>query len=204
MQVYAVLYSGEGNFLMGHKPDSGYFFHNSNGIGGKTYPDGVVLNGAGKSALPGGKLEGSDTVKGAQKEFQEECGAMISFSSSALIIDKETYPLRATDVWKPISTGYCAAFFKVDDKDLSEIAYIIQETNLLQARTVMVKIVSGEITDYATISSSYPYCPVDNELEKAEIWNLKTDAEQIAALGKDEDTDWYCAILDQLKKIIGK
>ncbi|MFA7346999.1 MAG: hypothetical protein WCZ86_04490 [Desulfurivibrionaceae bacterium] len=189
---------------MGHKPDSGYFFHNSNGVGGTVYPDGVVLNGAEKSALPGGKLEGGDTVKGAQKEFQEECGAKISFSSSALIIDQETYPLRATEVWKPIATGYCAAFFKVDDKDLAEIAYVIQETNLLQARTVMVKIVSGDITDYATIPSSYPYCPVDNELEKAELWNLTTDAKQIAALGKDEDTDWYCAILGQLKNIIGK
>lgn len=204
MQVYAVLYSGEGNFLMGHKPDNGYFFHNSSGVGGEVYPDGVVLNGAGKSVLPGGKLEGGDVVKGAQKEFQEECGAKISFSSSVLTIDKETYPLRATDVWKPIAAGYCAAFFKVDDKNLNEIAYIIQETNLLAARTVMAKIVSGEITDYTTISPSYPYCPVDNELEKAEIWNLQADAEQIAALGKDEDTDWYCAILGQLKKIIGK
>lgn len=201
MQVYAVLYSGTGNFLMGHKPDQGYFFHGS--AGGTIFPEGVVLNGAGKPALPGGKLEGSDIVKGAQKEFQEECGAKISFSSSALIIDKETYPLKAATTWSPPDTGYCAAFFKVEDGDLGQIGYIIQETNLLEARTAMKKVVSGELTDYATISAYYPYCPLDNELGSAEIWNLTTNAKQIAALGEDEDTDWYCAILGQLKKVIG-
>lgn len=200
MQVYAVLYSGNGNFLMGHKPARGYFFHGS--TGGTIYPDGVLLNGAGKLALPGGKLEGTNIVKGAQKEFQEECGAKISFSSSALIIDKEQYPIKGTTPWTPIGTGYGAVYFKVEDKALDEIGYIIQETNLLEARKAMEDIVSKKITEYATILTNYPYCPADNELDTAAIWNLTTDAEKIAALEKDQDTDWYCAILGQLKKII--
>lgn len=204
MQVYVVLYSDKGKFLMGRKLPLGYFFHNSKGSGGAVYPQGVVLNGAGKSALPGGKLEGSDLVKGAQKEFQEECGAKISFSNSDLIIDQERYPLKAITPWTPGSdAGYYAVYFKVDDTDLGQIGYIIQETNLLEARQAVAEIGRGEITDYASIATKYPYCPVDNELDSVEIWNLETNAEQIVALKEDEDTDWYFAILEQLQKIVG-
>ncbi|MBU4119896.1 MAG: hypothetical protein KJ555_14175 [Proteobacteria bacterium] len=200
MQVYAVLFSSSGNFLMGHKPARGYFFHGSSG--GTVYQEGVVLHGAGKSALPGGKLEGSDIVAGGQKEFQEECGSKITFTSSMLVIDREQYPLRATVAWRPLSTGYCAAFFKVDDVDLGQILTIIQETNLRQARTAMDEIIAARITDYEAIFSRYPYCPVDNELDSAEIWNLSANAEQVAALEEDEDTDWFYAILMHLQDTI--
>ncbi len=201
MQVYAVLYSAKGNFLMGCKADMGYFFHGSGG--GTIYKDGVLLNGAGKPALPGGKLEGGNVTAGAQKEFMEECGAKISFSTSELIIDQERYTLLASTPWTPVAKGYCAAYFKVDDDALGQITYIIQETNLREAREAMDDIISQKITEYKTIALRYPYCPADNELKTAAVWNLTADAGKIDALGKDEDTDWFHAILVQLQKIIG-
>lgn len=200
MQVYAVLYSDKGDFLMGRKPKRGYFFHDSSD--GKIYPKGVSLNGAEKPALPGGKLEGKDIVAGAQKEFQEECGAKISFSDSALIIEQQEYELQPTNTWVPSGAGYCAVFFKVVNVYLGEIAYIIQETNLRQAIKAVEKISNKEITAYKDIFNKYPYCPPDNELDMAEIWNLERDKGKIAELKDDKATDWFYAILMCLEKIL--
>lgn len=202
MQVYAVLYSGEGNFLMGRKPKLGYFFHDSSD--GEIYPKGVSLNGAEKPALPGGKLEGEDIEAGAQKEFQEECGEKISFSSSSLTINGQKYELKATDTEKSSCDKYYAAFFKFADKDLKEIFNLILNTNLRQAKNAVEKICNKEITVYKDIIKEYTYCPPDNELDTAEIWNLKGNKEEIDKLEKDNATGWFYEILMYLKqKLIG-
>ena len=201
MQVYAVLYSGGGNFLMGRKPARGYFFHDSSD--GKIIQNGVPLNGANKPALPGGKLEGEDIVAGAQKEFQEECGAKISFSVSELIINGQNYQLEATYSWVSGCTKYCAAFFKFADEDLGKIVNFIN-FNLRQAGEAANRIVKGEITAYGNIFKDYPCCPPDNELDTAEIWNLKGNKEEIDKLEKDNATGWFYEILMYLKqKLIG-
>lgn len=181
-----MLYDARGRFLIGRKLDKGYFFYNPQ-TGGRLVPRGQELKGAGKWALPGGKLESSESVTdGARREFFEETAARIGRDLSA---DEHRF------------NGYTAVYFKMDGADLDEIAGRIIGTNLPAGLQAGDGVKDGSITSYPQIALQFPNSPRDNELQLAEVWNVNDphDWSTIQSWNGDPVIGWYYEILRYLK-----
>jgi ADP-ribose pyrophosphatase YjhB (NUDIX family) len=190
MQVYAVVYDTKGNFLIGKKLAKGYFFSTN---GGCIVKAGQTLNGAGKYALPGGKLNYKEAyTDGALREFVEETGF-----STLKVTTQQGVPWAETKTGKLL---FAAGYFDCTGIDWTETVKAVT-TNLGQAKKAADAIQAGTLTEYKKIFTTYPGCPQDNELELVEVWNVKnsTDWDKIKLFTKDPDLDWYYQILDYLK-----
>jgi 8-oxo-dGTP pyrophosphatase MutT (NUDIX family) len=186
--VYAVLYDPNKRFLIAVKNKRGYFFRNSNGVGGRIIPDGKVLNGTGDYALPGGGLKhGETTDAGAVREFEEETGMQIP----------PTAAFAAIPTQHDGSDTYCAGFFKVDTATFNQFANVIIRTNLPAGKRAADDVHDHNITDYAQIHVNYPAAPCDNELATALVWDIH-DADDWATIEgwrNDPTKGWFYEIL---------
>ncbi|NEN97322.1 MAG: NUDIX hydrolase [Moorea sp. SIO3I7] len=192
-QTYAVVYEQSGNFYIGTKNQKGYFFHNNSSSGGNVIPKGQQLNGSGKKALPGGKLEpaGSDPAIGAANEFYEETGVELR-NFSGKLEPREFHQGQG-------NAEYYGVYYLLSSQDFSRIKDDA-EKNLKTGVKVAEEIRKGNIKNYNEIHKKYPGCPQDNELASGESWNLNNDWSKIQALKGDRDTDWFYYILDNLRK----
>jgi len=187
MQVYACVYTTNGDFLLATKRERGYFFM-KNGVGG-IVKNGQVLNGAGRRALPGGKRDpGESTSAGALREWNEET-----------YCDLQTTNTQYKD-WKLFGAGY---FLQPEDSLAPMVARITKEV-LPAANLAAGEIQEGKITEYAEIAGKYPDAPADNELADMEIWNLDTDWTRIETWKNHPDIGWYYDVLHYLKTTILK
>jgi len=195
-QVYAVLYTKNGNFLIAKKLDKGYFFANKNG-GGSIIKGGKKLNGAGEYALPGGKLNSNEDKKqGAIREFDEETAVKIKREECCLITT------RSFKYWfNNEQKQYVAVYFKVKQEILKKIVTEIKN-NLDVAKNVVTKIEQDEITSYDQIKKQYKNCPADNELYEVYCWNIENKWDDIKEWKGSKKTGWYYDILKYLKEEI--
>ncbi|MBS1665475.1 MAG: NUDIX domain-containing protein [Bacteroidetes bacterium] len=189
-QVYAVVYNGRGNFMIAFKNLRGYFFHNPNGAGGSIIPAGQPLNGANNWAFPGGALDGppysnARVIAGAIRELQEETGIEVG-----------------TGHCTPAIFGggaYYAVYFLVAD---TFIATLQEARSRLDAGVNAVAAIrAGTYTrndQYDDLMAAFN-CPQDNELSNIFTWNLFDDWNEIERLRNDPATDWYYAILLNLR-----
>jgi len=190
MQVYAVLHDGKGSFLLGRKFLKGYFFYDHKKDKGDVVVDGQPLNGGGKWALPGGKLEGNEDVPtAAAREFLEETRVSID--------------AKDVKVFQP-NRFYAAAYFEVDPKTFEGLKEQIIRTNLPAGADAQQAIIEKKITTYSQIHTTFPDAPLDNELETAEVWDVKDPQTWQAIQGwkSDSDLDWFLEILQHLKEKI--
>ena len=194
MQVYAVYYEASGRFLLGFKLQLGYFFYNPK-TGGRLVPKGQGLNGGGKYALPGGKLEAKEKViDGARREFFEETAARIE----AIQTNDQRFKDPDHDL------DYAAAFFRIQPEIFDTTTLAIINTNLPAGLEAMAAVKDGRIKQYAEIERVFEASPQDNELETAEVWNVRTDWDEIAKWPADKDLSWYYEILLYLKDTVLK
>lgn len=191
MQVYAVLYDRSGRFLLGRKPDKGYYFYNPRTGQGKLVPQGQRLNGAGNWALPGGELGQDEQVaRGARREFFEETG-------------EDIVPSRTTERRFDHDT-YAAAYFEVSSDTFDNLANAVRDVNLPAGLAAAGKVISGEITSYDQIGRQFPAAPRDNELELAQVWNVNDPGNwmTIQSWRNDRVIGWYYEILAYLKNSV--
>ncbi|WP_431825153.1 NUDIX hydrolase [Burkholderia sp. F1] len=183
MQVYAVLYTGTGRFLLGWKLKKGYFFYNSATHAGSIVRNGQALNGADNYALPGGRREGSEAIRaGAAREFQEETAVGVG-----------GYP--AVD--HSFGNDFGAGYFKVSDTQLDTIYRQIRNVNLVAAANASLEVEHGQITQYSQIHQRYPNSPQDNELETVYVWSAHDQANWNTVLSwqGSNTLGWYYDIL---------
>lgn len=205
MQCYIILYSKEGYFLIFEKREEAFFFHGSNGRPSKIFPpDGVpITNGPGMFAFPGGALDsGEEAFKGCLREFREECGNAISFgympanqpqsllNLNNLKIDTSTYSILYNTL-NTVGDTYTTLYLEFSIDDLRQIQDIIVSTNFEAANQARLDIHYNEIRDYDSIFRYYPFCPLDDELGQAQIWNVAREINQIRELQANNATDWY-------------
>ncbi|MFF4287554.1 NUDIX hydrolase [Streptomyces sp. NPDC001633] len=179
--VYTVLYNAaNGDFLLANKNVRGYFFAPSS-----VYPDGRLLNGGGKPALPGGALTTGESVKdGAVREFREETGLHIS-----------AYYTEAQS-WQ--NGLYNAGYFRVTAQQLTSLRTSV-ETALSQGHLAARDIYDRRITRYPEIHQRYPQAAPDHELNTVEIWNVNTRWSTIQEWSNDQDLSWFVNILRHIK-----
>lgn len=205
MQGYIILYSRQGNFLIFEKREEAFFFHGSNGSPSAIFPpDGIpITNGPGKFAFPGGAINsGEEPFKGCLREFREECGNAISFgyepanqpqsllNLNNLIIDTSRYDILYNQL-NTVGSNYTTLYLEFSNDDLRQIQNIIVTTNFEEANQARRDIHYNEIKNYDSIFQYYPFCPLDDELGQVELWNLIREVNEIRALGRDRETDWY-------------
>lgn len=206
-QAYAVVYEGQGQFLLARKLAKGYFFHDK---GGRIVKAGQNLNGGGKYALPGGKKEpGASYLDTAEKEFREETGQALTGR-----YDKVALPGAPWDggLSRDGRTHfyYIAAYFKVSPQTLSTLITTITRQNLPASRQVVDAIVNGTkvnnitIGRYSDIKRAAPLCPEDNELDTVDPWDLLGRWGTIDTWKTDGDLGWYYTVLKYLKDNILK
>lgn len=200
MQCYTILYSDEGSFLTFTKRFTAFFFHSA--TGGQLYPDGVpITNGPGLFAFPGGRQDpGEQSYQASLREFTEECGVQINFSynpvtSNALAnlalinINGSPYHILSTDSLQ--TKNYYALYLEVDPDDLAQIEMLISDTNLEENANAAAEVNDGNFGTYQAIYNYYPYCPADNELSEASMWDIQANINEIRALNNNGATDWY-------------
>ncbi|NEO55963.1 MAG: NUDIX hydrolase [Okeania sp. SIO3B5] len=184
VQTYAVAHDGSGNFFIGTKNQRGYFFCSNNSV----VRAGQPLNGGGKTALPGGRLEaGTTPEQGAFDEFLEETGVLLPQQTQ---LSPKIYE----------QTGqYYGVYFRVDPQALKDINTQAAR-NIQEGQRAIPGIQNGTITTCNQIRNSYPLSPLDNELARGELWNFERDRQKIDALRNDRDTNWFYFILDNLRR----
>lgn len=182
--VYAIVYDGSKNFAAFVKNKYGHFFSKDRVV---ILSPKRPLNGASKFAFPGGGLdEGEEPVAGAIREFYEETNYNLT--------KYETTPQFLTRQSDPHT--YYGVYFKV--ANLDEIIGVVTES-LNQGNQAAQNVKDETITTYAKIRQTYLSCPPDNELASVAIWNLEDDKDdKIAALEKDDATNWFFDILGEL------
>lgn len=208
MQCYTILYTDSGHFLNFVKRSTAYFFHNATGTGGTLYPNGVAItNGPGLFAFPGGALDNGEVpFQGALREFTEECGSQIWFQYNPptgyqinqlanIIFDTPgttgvytPYPILNAQINQ--TSNYYALYLQVSDDSLNQIE-LIMGTNLEENSSAAAEVIDGNFGTYDAIFNYYPYCPPDNELSEANIWQVQQDIDEIRALQANTQTDWY-------------
>ncbi|KSR37758.1 NUDIX hydrolase [Pseudomonas aeruginosa] len=190
MQVYAVVYTSSGRFLLFWKLAKGYFFFDAKTGKGKIVKGGANLNGGNDYALPGGRREESETVAaGAAREFLEETAA-----------DVRGLPVQE----KTFGRDFCAGYFRIEEKEIEGLLARIQDPNLVSAMNASIDIEHGSITRYAQIHTRYPSAPRDNELETGYLWSVHDEAnwEVVLSWKNSPALGWYFDILDYLKTSI--
>ena len=212
MQIYTLIYSATGQFLIFTKPLKGYFFKN----GAAIYSDGQDLNSGGNSALPGGRVEFLDKslVAAGRREFIEECGGRFEFRSAPERLCLGQTSLRilneAGQVFQAMvnsqNVQYAAYYFELGLEYLEALLDLMSRTEptqgtLVQGVEAAQEIQAGTITNYATIFENYPFCPLDNELESVRMWNVLDGHfdDDINRLAESEETDWYYRIIMNLQ-----
>ncbi|MDO1529819.1 NUDIX domain-containing protein [Fulvimonas sp. R45] len=185
MQVYACVYTANGDFLLGTKPALGYYFSSG---GGSLHPNGQPLNGGGRYALPGGRRErGESTRDGAAREWQEETACPMSINQAS------------SHEW---GTAYGAGYFRQPDGDLQGMLDLITNDVLPAAALAVRDITNGTITAYPQIFALFPDAPADNELAAMTLWNVVTDWARIQQWDGDPTIGWYYNILKYLREDI--
>ncbi|MCW8127573.1 NUDIX hydrolase [Microbulbifer halophilus] len=189
MQVYAVLYTEDGHFMLARKLSKGYFFYDPAKSQGAIVPDGQSLNGGDNYALPGGKRnKGESITGGAAREFYEETGVKIS-NQSVSVLEHQ------------FSLQFGAGYFLASNDQIKTIHTKIQKTNLVAATNASVDIEHGSISQYSQIHQRYPDAPADNELEAVYIWSVfdKANWEEIEKWRGSPTLGWYYDILLYLR-----
>jgi ADP-ribose pyrophosphatase YjhB (NUDIX family) len=197
MQIYAVVYDASGRFLIGQKLVQGYYFHRRQT--GRIVPRGQRLNGAGKSALPGGGLEDGETIEaGCRREFFEETGVDLSGRYTQATTKTFDY---TNDEHRTIR--YATTYFCLDAETLTALCTQIT-SNLKEGAKAAGEIQQGQITRYYQIHERYPNAPKDNELEDVRIMNVNDpdDWPTIQSWRSDREVDWFSYILEHLKTTI--
>ncbi|ATB37261.1 hypothetical protein CYFUS_002682 [Cystobacter fuscus] len=119
-QVYAIVHSEEGRFLMFQKNTHGAFFSRA------PVDAPVRLNGAGGPAFPGGRLERKEDVEqGARREFLEETAVSLDTYGASVRTGQPDWRFKA-------------AFFRVSNEELGQLAENINQ-NLELARQVALE-----------------------------------------------------------------
>ena len=212
MQCYTILYTGTGYFLTFVKRTTAYFYHNADGQGGTLYEQGLpITNGPGLFAFPGGRLDQGETpTEGCLREFTEECGSKISFSYNAAgtqvesIIFNDANNQQVAEEYDILhsqingTADYQALYLQVSDEDLNQIEMVIMDTNLEENSNAAAEVSDGNFGTYDAIFNTYPFCPLDNELSEANVWQVQQDINQIQALNANVQTDWYYAMIVDL------
>jgi hypothetical protein len=197
MQVYTMMFSANGDFMIFWKREKGFFYHGKDG--GAIIKSGQPIPyGANHFALPGGKMESDDITIEGRKEFMEECGAKICFGDTVLKINGQEYPICNEHTYQ-FSTDYSAYYVKLSNTNLKELFSILSDTNFPQSINAVGDIKQGVITTYDAIFERYPYCPADNELDYVWLWNILQNQDAINQLNK-EPTDWFYNIIMYLKQ----
>lgn len=215
MQCYIILYSNDGRFLTFTKRNMAYFFHNANGQGGAIYPHGLPINnGPGLFAFPGGKLDkGEVPFQGCLREFIEECGSQINFGYLPLNQPRTLATLNNVTInghhfnitgntFNTIATNYCALYLQFDAAVLEQIEAIILDTNLENAANAAAEIRDENFGTYDAIFNIYPFCPLDNELDDCNLWQVEDEINQIRLLNQNPATDWYYNMIVYLANTI--
>ncbi len=185
MQTYAVVYQENGNFFMATKNYRGYFFHFDRG-GGQIYTEGFPIKyGAGLSALPDGGLKSTDPAIGAANEFYEE--TKVELRDFVQELTPQAYQ----------DERYYGVYFKFSADDFATICDRAIN-NIAAGVDAVAGIENGRIRNYEDITT-YPNCPLDNELAHGAVWNIQADWERIEALN-NEDTNWFYYILRNLRE----
>lgn len=146
------------------------------------------------------------------REFIEECGNQIVFnylpanqSQSLLTLNNVSINGSAFDILESIlntTPDYYTLYLEFDIEDLEQIEALILDTNLEEAINAQAEIIDGNFGTYEAIFNIYPFCPLDNELEDAELWQVQGQINQIRLLRQNPATDWYFNIIDYLANII--
>lgn len=196
-QVYAVFYNDKGDLIVARKNLKSYFFHTD---GGKIYPDGFPLNGAGQYCFPGGGLEGVDTVKGALKELLEETNVAINTE----VFRPTPAAFHGEEKVKGVTYHYYGVYFRApgdhEDPRLNRLPDLLSafNRNLKIGSDAAAAIASGKFKgNYKQLMETYEDCPADNELAGCAIVNIK----DINNYFKKDDkvTGWFYSIVQHLK-----
>ncbi|MEV7232262.1 MULTISPECIES: NUDIX domain-containing protein [Polymorphospora] len=188
MQSYAVLYEPSGRFLIATKFDLGYFFF-EHGVG-QIKTAGQVLNGAGKAALPGGRIDGNESIAAAaRREFREETGVDIATAAPTVQVAQHSFG------------AYGAGYFRVSAAEFNTLAMRIATVTLPAGEQAAAAIRNGTINNYAGVHARFPAAPPSNELRYSYTWNVTDpmDWQQIQQLQHDRDTNWYYTVLLHLR-----
>lgn len=185
VQVYACVYTPNGDFALATKPVKGYFFSTR---GGTVVPAGQVLNGGGNYALPGGKLDtGEGVTTGATREWREETNTAVQ--------------PQATNE-KSWGRQYGAGYFRVSVQELERAAQRIDGVVIPAAEGAVDDIIAGRITRYPQVHTMFPEAPADNEIATVQIWNLQTDWSRIDAWQGHAELGWFYNILNYLRESV--
>ena len=189
--VYAVVHDGTGKFLLARKNQEGFFFFDHRKHRGEIVPNGKELHGAGDYALPGGGYNSNESVvAGAMREFNEETNFDIS-------------GLQVTPNYFTGTHGkYTYYGVYVEAANLSDICTPIQ--GHLDAGTQAAEaVLTGQYRrgDYDQMRQDHPGCPLDNELDSIDIWDVTdpNDWAEIEDFRNRQDTDWFYHILRHLR-----
>ena len=124
----------------------------------------------------------------------EETGIDIGDLQSLKLEPREWTPPKG----EQYSGEYYGVYFKVSSADFLMITNTAKD-NLEQGFKAAKDIKNKKITKYSGIKEKYPGSPADNELESQFIWNLQKNWDDIEALKKSGNTNWFYYILENLK-----
>lgn len=203
MQCNIILYSVEGYFLTFTKRDRGYFFQGKNGSTGSIYPQGIAIrNGSGLFAFPAGELNNGETsLQGCLRQFVEKCGNSCFFSYlplnepkslltiDTITIDNYSYPILEAEINR--NPDYYTLYLEFSLEDLRQIEAIISNINLEDSMNAKSEIIDGKFETYEAIYIEYPFCPLDNELASAELWQVQDQISEIRSLQYNPTTECY-------------
>ena len=187
--VYAVVHNGYGDFMICMKNQRGYFFHNKNGPGGKTFQQGRFLRGGGFRCFPGGTPDLPGVIAGALEELEEETGIILQ--------QGQAVPQYYSGVSGQYQ--YYGVYFDVGQQYPTILNTMA--TNLYSGQQAAASVAQGNFNNqYTQLRQYYAGCPMDNEVNSPVSWNLILDHAQIAALSTNQATDWFYNIIMNLQQ----
>ncbi len=191
-QVYAVLYTLEGNVLLARKNFRYYFVLNDYDVG-EVRPRGTEpRSGGGRPALPGGEKKPTESVLAcALREFREETG----FSGP---IDRQGYRILSSD------RGYEACCIQVTPEVFNEMANRIIGIHLPAGEWAADMVRHDPLISYDQLMALNPRSPAANELASAKIVNIVDEVSwaEVELELNQAGTEWYYVILRELRILL--
>ncbi|WP_271952474.1 hypothetical protein [Ruegeria faecimaris] len=218
-QVYALVHTRSGRFLMFRRPILTFF---QRGNGGQIFPEGQKLHGGGRYALPYAQVDPEIAIElweddnfiaeAGQQILIDCCGALIEFlppeaaDKGPVSIEGEHEILLApaTEVvtrFDEDGTRSAVYFAEVSDADLDRIRDYMVEV-LAEARAAMLAVIQDNLYEYTEIEAFFPHAPFDNIHTGVDVWQLDIERLEISGLKSSKLTKGSLQAISELEVVL--
>ena len=196
MECYVVLYSQEGFLLTFTKRSFSYFSMdeiNSNGI---------LLEGSSQFTFPERIFyNDEEPFKACLKALTSECGKEITFdffpnlpqsisTLKSMIVNGTKHTILRRFL-KSLGSNSHTLYLQFTTDHLRAIHNSIENTNIAEANRARIAIYNNVIQNYEQIFIYHQFCPLNDKLFNAQLWQIVQEIDKIRLLSKSKVTDRY-------------